>query len=389
MPPYHGGSTRIYNLARGYSRVFDVTYFAQTTTVAALGHPACTEDSVAYREIVFSDPASSLAYAVGRALNVPQLGHSAILGTIAPARVRKQIASADVIVLEQPWLFGWVRRIRRPGQIVVYDAHNVEADMFDAETIRGPRPLARKLRAEIDRQERDAVRGCDLVLATSERDAAEFGRRYEGLSENICVVPNGVDCSRYAVPSEGEREAAKASLGLAGKHIVLFCGARHVPNVDAVESIVALAMRERDPDVHFLIVGSIGRCFPGRSTPNLTFTGFVDDVTSYYRAADVALNPVTSGGGTNLKQVEYLAAGIPSIVTPFGARGIGIIDGKHGLVRDRSNMSEAIRFLRAHRERAEGIRMAGRVLAERSFDWESIAADVATRFIDLMRVARI
>jgi len=38
--------------------------------------------------------------------------------------------------------------------------------------------------------------------------------------------------------------------------------------------------------------------------------------------AQVALNPVQSGSGSNLKMAEYAAAGLPIVSTPFGCRGL-------------------------------------------------------------------
>ncbi len=46
-------------------------------------------------------------------------------------------------------------------------------------------------------------------------------------------------------------------------------------------------------------------------------------------AASVAVNPMVSGSGTNLKIVEYLAAGVPVVSTPFGMRGLDLRPDEH------------------------------------------------------------
>ena len=38
-----------------------------------------------------------------------------------------------------------------------------------------------------------------------------------------------------------------------------------------------------------------------------------------FDAADVALNPMQSGSGTNLKMLDYFAAGLPVVTTAIGA----------------------------------------------------------------------
>jgi glycosyltransferase involved in cell wall biosynthesis len=45
------------------------------------------------------------------------------------------------------------------------------------------------------------------------------------------------------------------------------------------------------------------------------------DLTPYLWGADVGLNPITTGAGSNVKLPTYLAAGLDVVSTPFGLRG--------------------------------------------------------------------
>ena len=49
--------------------------------------------------------------------------------------------------------------------------------------------------------------------------------------------------------------------------------------------------------------------------------GYVPDLRPVLAAADVAVNPVATGSGSNVKLSEYLAAGLPVVTTPLGLRG--------------------------------------------------------------------
>jgi glycosyltransferase involved in cell wall biosynthesis len=49
--------------------------------------------------------------------------------------------------------------------------------------------------------------------------------------------------------------------------------------------------------------------------------GFVEPLARLLAAADVAVNPVEAGSGSNLKLAEYVAAGLPVVTTPVGLRG--------------------------------------------------------------------
>jgi glycosyltransferase involved in cell wall biosynthesis len=48
----------------------------------------------------------------------------------------------------------------------------------------------------------------------------------------------------------------------------------------------------------------------------------VTDIASAYREADIAINPVTFGGGLKIKTVEALAFAKPLVTTPVGACGL-------------------------------------------------------------------
>ncbi len=55
---------------------------------------------------------------------------------------------------------------------------------------------------------------------------------------------------------------------------------------------------------------------------NIIYAGFVDDIESYFKAADIFLNPVQSGGGIKTKMVEAIAFGTTVVATESGAAGI-------------------------------------------------------------------
>ena len=55
---------------------------------------------------------------------------------------------------------------------------------------------------------------------------------------------------------------------------------------------------------------------------NIIFAGFVPDIEMYFKAADIFLNPVQSGGGIKTKMVESIAYGTTVIATETGATGI-------------------------------------------------------------------
>ena len=62
----------------------------------------------------------------------------------------------------------------------------------------------------------------------------------------------------------------------------------------------------------------------------------MDDIDSYFKAADIFLNPVLSGGGIKTKMVEAIGFGTTVISTESGAAGIdkSVCDNKLITVND-------------------------------------------------------
>ena len=64
-----------------------------------------------------------------------------------------------------------------------------------------------------------------------------------------------------------------------------------------------------------------GECAPRGRAGRLLAVGRVERLQPLLAAADVAVNPVDSGSGSNVKLAEYLASGIPVVTTAIGLRG--------------------------------------------------------------------
>ena len=104
-----------------------------------------------------------------------------------------------------------------------------------------------------------------------------------------------------------------------------FLGSDYGPNREAARFIVE-ALAPAFPEVTFAICGGVGHSWFGRSDlpGNVRVSGRLDDPQklAWLHASDVALNPMFSGSGTNIKMFDYMAAGLPVLTTEIGARGI-------------------------------------------------------------------
>lgn len=237
---------------------------------------------------------------------------------VAQRRRRALLAEHDVAEFHFCAYAGWMERARRLTK-VVYVAHNVEVDFAAAHPPSVlPRPILRRL-AELERR---AVEASDLVVTCTESDAERLRSLYGGT--DYAVVPNGFDDRLLGFDRAAWRADARNSLGLdPEERVLLFVGgpARH--NRDAVAFLEQRLLPSLQPGVTLLVAGgcaSPGRAelAPGRRVRRL---GYVDDLGPLFAAADVGVNPVAHGSGSQLKIAEYLAAGLPIVTTPVGMRG--------------------------------------------------------------------
>jgi len=209
----------------------------------------------------------------------------------------------------------------RPARLRVLHAHNVEYDHFREA---GPALVARGSWAERLRAlEARAVRGADLVVAASDEDAARFRALYGVAADGLVAIPNGFDETTVRFPAPAERARARDAIGLErGDYACLFVGSDFPHNREALHVTLERVMPALARDgFKLLVVGSVARALAGRRERWLIAHDATADLAPWLHAADAGLNPVTRGGGSNVKLATYLAAGLAAVSTPFGVRG--------------------------------------------------------------------
>ncbi|MCB0961885.1 MAG: glycosyltransferase family 4 protein [Acidimicrobiales bacterium] len=311
--------------------------------------------------------------------------------TPAYARAVAEAAQgASALLVAEPYLIPVIDQLDLDLP-VIYDAYNVETDLKAG--IYPDTPTGRDLAAQVAATERRALEVADRVTTCSTADAERLAELADGPIATA-VVPNGtvlVD----DVPTPDERRAAAArwcerywlagSMGARPEHLAVFFGSWHPPNLDAVELLAEVAP-ELD-DVLILSVGHHGDAFARRVVPpNLVFAGRVGVRAKdrLLRTADVALNPMRQGSGTNLKLLEYLAGATPVVSTPFGARGIDVVDGVHLRFAEPDRFAEVVREVLADPTGAAARADAGRALVAERYGWGALGARLADVVADLV-----
>jgi glycosyltransferase involved in cell wall biosynthesis len=164
------------------------------------------------------------------------------------------------------------------------------------------------------------------------------------------------------------------------KKTVLFVGSNYKPNAEAVDFIVNVLAHEL-PGFQFLIMGGVGdpylqslRSSAELVPRNVKFFGTVDEElrNTIYKASDIAINPMLSGSGTNIKMFDYMAAGIPVISTHRGARGIEAPNDTF-IVCEASEFVKNIQMVLYNKTLLREMSKKAREFVEDKFDWKIIA----------------
>jgi glycosyltransferase involved in cell wall biosynthesis len=258
------------------------------------------------------------------------------INLFTPFKLRKLIRErkATHILIEHPYL-GWMAFLLKkmsPVKLVVH-SHNMEGLRF--------KTLGKWWWKLLWRYERFVHQQADYNFFIQEDDR-QYAIKNFGLNEHKCtVVTYGIEIN--SLPSETEVQQAKEYVRkkhniLPTEKILMFAGSfNYKPNCDALEfidKIIVPKLQQKNFNCKILICGPWLESNTDYS--NVITTGFVDDISVYFKAADVFLNPVVEGGGIKTKLVEAIGYNTNSVSSANGAIGVdpSLCNGKLIVVKD-------------------------------------------------------
>ena len=224
-------------------------------------------------------------------------------------------------------------------------------------------------------RELQMCRRTDSVVCVTDTDAAFLAGYIP--DSRLHVVNTGVD-TRYFTPG-GPDQIEPDSL--------VYIGAfRHEPNVDAMlyfrQEIFPLLLEAR-PTTHLYIVGSSPPPQIRRlaNHPNVTVTGFVEDIREYYHRAQVVIVPLRTGVGIRGKILEGWAAEKAMVATSLACMGIRAGHGENILIAD-APAEFALWTLALLRNPEHCLRLgaAGRETALQHYEWDDLARRLSTLY---------
>jgi glycosyltransferase involved in cell wall biosynthesis len=287
--------------------------------------------------------------------------------------------------------------LRRRGTAVVY-AYTI--------TFGQPlNPLRRALRRALMQL---LSRQIDCVVVNATAMCAQA--RAMGFKTRIEVIANGVDLKRFRpAGAEGGRAEIRNALGIGAQAPVLLAVGSLTARKGVDLAIDAFSrVSRRFPEAHLVLAGAgfdaagedpEKRRFARRlqelsADPGvagrLHYTGFVDRVEDYYRAADLLVFPSEKEGLPNAV-IEAMASGLPVVLTPFESLSADI--GKPGrefclAERNPPALAEAVASLLDDPDRRRAMGQSARRWIEAAMDLEVTLDRYMTLYRELSSARR-
>ncbi|WP_276501749.1 glycosyltransferase family 4 protein [Terrimonas pollutisoli] len=231
------------------------------------------------------------------------------------------------LLMEQPY-YGWLAILLKitTGVKLIIHSHNIEGLRF--------RSTGKWWWRIMTWYERTVHKNADFNFFITEEDLLHGVKNFGIPKEKCAVITYGSE--KNAPPSIEEKKAAKKEickqLGIAGdNYLLLFNGAlNYLPNKKGLDYILKhinpMLLQQKDIRYTIIICGPLlspeYNELKDYRDRNIVYAGFVNEIDTYFKAADIFINPVTDGGGIKTKLVEALAAGCSAVSFVNGAIGV-------------------------------------------------------------------
>lgn len=208
----------------------------------------------------------------------------------------------------------------------------------------------------------NAMRSVDLVLSYNDMEHAVIEAQSEG-EVKVMPCPWVLD-----LPEEVMGREERSGLSFLG-------GFQHHPNVEGIEWFAHSVMSRLENTRSDIVLSIYGSRMSDRvsalATSSIDPVGFVEDVADAYDRHMVFVAPLLSGAGIKGKVLSALAHGIPCVLSPLAAEGIGLVDGRDCLIaRTSTDWEDAILRLYDNSTLWQKLSENGRELARSRFSFE-------------------
>lgn len=290
----------------------------------------------------------------------------------------------DVIQIEHSYSFQPFEKALQARQLpYMLSEHNLESVSGAVCHDRLPlwlRPLNAFDRWRYRRWEQRVLRQPTEVVAVSQHDA-ELISQISGRAVNVVV--HGVDCDFYQ----------DVQPALHSQRLLFVGNFEYAANAEAIEWALEEILPQvwlSNPAVRLAIAGhALPSSWKLRwNDPRIEWIGYRPDLRELQRRCAVFFAPLRYAGGSKVKILEAMAAGLPVISTDKGVSGLAANHGLNYLgSNDGDQLALIITQLLNQPWRMSQLSEAGRALARSRHDWRVAAQQLETVHMRLTQAA--
>ena len=231
---------------------------------------------------------------------------------------------ATHLLIEHPY-FGWLAWLLKWSLPITFVVHSHNIEYMRSKSI------GRWWWKALKWYEQWVYKKADIVFFISEDDKKHAIEVLKTDSKKSHAITFGVEIKETPTDIEICKQRIRALYNIDSEtKILLFNGALyHHTNYDALSAILELinpVLLQQDIPYRIIVcVKGLPEFFnelKDYRDKNIIYAGFVDDITIYFKAADIFLNPIISGGGVKTKAIEAIAMNCTVISTTIGALGL-------------------------------------------------------------------
>ncbi|BCI77250.1 glycosyltransferase [Vibrio cholerae] len=379
VPVSNGGESKLYNFYKVLSKYHHITLLTST-------HPDVNEETIYhtatfverripkdnYFELCWGE-LSSYLYDGNGDLSAPAIAASSLYPTAFLASYLNYYESADIIIHDSPFTVDFDIFLGCDNKLRVYNSYNCETELY--QTLH-PSEKSRPIVELVAKAEEKLLNNSDLILYCGESDYESFKKIAPHKESVMFYSPNGMIEQHRVAPQRSKKN----------NHSAVFIGSAHLPNVQAA-SYIAKEIAPKCPNIIFDIIGD---CLPeGKYEKNVIRHGRVSDVkkVQIFENASIALNPMESGSGSNIKALDYFSYALPILSTSFGMRGFNIEPGKHFIEGALADFPALLNHHLADEnfENTIEIGFAGKHLASKNYTCDAIVANLLPELDSLIK----
>lgn len=209
----------------------------------------------------------------------------------------------------------------------------------------------------------------DKLFAVSQEDREEMLKVVP--KKEVGIIPNGVDSEFFREKKRERRVPPRILYGVTNFE--------WLQNQEATRLLVEEVWPKIKRRYTNAKVWIVGRKMPewlknlSKKDDSFEITENISDARDAYRRASIMVAPIEGSGGTRLKILEAMAAGLPVISTSVGVAGLKLKDKVNALIADSpAKIAEYALMLLSDDRLAKKIGEAGQKHVQKFFDWKTI-----------------